>query len=166
MASNPNPGRSVPASLRIDAEPVSAGTVASGSGPGPGGPGGAAGNLAWLEAWARLTAAESEAIEAGDWAHLVDLQQVKQRLRATAVPEVGDGGADGGAVARGNAMDPSVTALVAAVVAQERANLALLERRREGLEAERVSAEKARWNLRRQMGSFAGGRGVTWQQYS
>lgn len=156
----------MPTSLRIDAEPVSTTTAASGPGSDPGGSGGGTGSLAWLEAWARLTAAESEAIEAGDWAHLVDLQLVKQRLRTTAVAGGGEGGEGGAPVVRGNPMDPSVTALVAAVVAQERANLALLERRRAGLEAERVSVEKARWNLRRQMGSFAGGRGVTWQQYS
>ena len=109
-----------------------------------------------LEAWQRLPSAETEAIEAGDWIHLATLQRAKgslgQRLQALS--------------AEGDRRDPGIASRVAALMAHERANLDLIQRRRARAETDQAVVEQSRWNLRRQMGSFGKRRTPTWNQYS
>jgi len=109
-----------------------------------------------LESWARLSAAETEAIEDGNWVHLVTLHQAKAALRKRldACEDV---------AARS---DPGLASQVAEVLERERTNLALVAGRRMAAEAESASVERARWNLRRQMGSFGHRPTTSWQQYS
>ncbi len=109
-----------------------------------------------LESWARLSTAETEAIESGNWVHLVTLHRAKAALRER-LDAVGD---------RLDVSDPELATQVAELLERERANLALVVLRRSSAEAERASVERARWNLRRQMGSFGHRPATSWQQYS
>ncbi|MBL9128047.1 MAG: hypothetical protein JNL97_10390 [Verrucomicrobiales bacterium] len=111
-----------------------------------------------LEAWERLTASETEAIEACDWAHLATLQRAKTALRRRLDAEPRPTPA--------SAIDPSIASRVAALVAHERANLLLVERRRVRAEQDEALVQQSRWNLRRQMHSFGKRRTATWHQYS
>ncbi|MGE3313199.1 MAG: hypothetical protein AB7O66_24805 [Limisphaerales bacterium] len=109
-----------------------------------------------LEAWTRLSSAETEAIEANDWAHLGTLQEAKSALRQRldAVPEE---------ALRSNS---ACATRLAEILERERTNLALLERRRADAARKRDTLERTRWNLRRQMGSFGSRSETSWQQYS
>ncbi len=109
-----------------------------------------------IESWSRLSSAETEAIESGNWPHLGTLHKAKAALRKRL-----DAFADD-AVRSDSRWAPRL----AEVLEQERTNLALLERRRTAAEEERITIERTRWNLRRQMGSFGSRSGTSWQQYS
>ena len=109
-----------------------------------------------LESWARLSAAETEAIESGNWVHLGTLHRAKAALRQR-LDAMDDGW---------EASDPELAVQVAELLERERANLALVVLQRTSAEAERAVVERARWNLRRQMGSFGHRPAMSWQQYS
>lgn len=109
-----------------------------------------------LDSWARLSSAEAEAIEDGNWAHLDTLHRAKEALRQRLEREAG----------APDASDPEWRSQLAEVLERERQNLSLLARRRAAAEQERASVEQARWNLRRQQGSFGHRSATSWQQYS
>jgi hypothetical protein len=109
-----------------------------------------------LESWARLSAAETEAIETANWVHLGTLHRAKAALRQR-LDALDDGK---------HVSDPELATQVAELLERERSNLALVVLRRTAAEAERAVVERARWNLRRQMGSFGHRPATSWQQYS
>lgn len=111
-----------------------------------------------LDSWRRLSSAETEAIDAGDWGHLVTLQDAKRALQGRLTGR--------GEAASAPPLDPALAPDVAELVALERANLALLGRRQAAADLERADAERARRNLRRQQELFGARTSNSWQQYS
>ncbi len=109
-----------------------------------------------LESWERLSLAETEAIEARNWGHLATLQDAKAALRQQL--EHVDFGV--------SSSHPEWASRVVELLEQERANLALVMRCQAAAAEERATMERARWNLRRQMGSFGHRAPTFWQQYS
>lgn len=111
---------------------------------------------ALLESWERLSAAESEAIQSGNWGHLATLQTAIRHLLDRLES----------ALEGGTRLDPHSLAIVHEISARERANLALVDARQREVASERSSLDRARWNLRRQHHSFVTPNSGNWQRYS
>jgi len=111
-----------------------------------------------LEAWRRLSSAETEAMEAGDWVHLARVQDAKATLqdrlsRSEYVPDRNDN-------------DPGLGSLMSEILERERSNLRLLDRRKDEAKVEQAAVECSRRNLRRQQKLFVGRTATSWQCYS
>ena len=109
-----------------------------------------------LQSWERLSSAETEAIQCGNWRHLATVHAAIKHLldRLESVLE------------GGTRLSPDSQSIVQEISARERANLALIDVRQRDILSEQAALERSRWNLRRQQHSFVHPATGNWQRYS
>lgn len=111
---------------------------------------------ALLQSWERLSSAQTEAIQSGNWGHLATVQTAIRHLLDRLES----------ALEGGTRLDPDSLAIVQEISARERANLALVDARQREVANERSALDRSRWNLRRQQHSFVTPNSSNWQRYS
>jgi len=109
-----------------------------------------------LQSWERLSSAETEAIQSGNWRHLATVHAAIKHL-LDRLESVLDGG---------TRLTPDSQSIIQEIAAREHANLALIGVRQHDLLSEQAALERSRWNLRRQQHSFVLPASGNWQRYS
>jgi hypothetical protein len=117
--------------------------------------------LTACEEWRTLSESEAVALRAADWPRVAECQAAKLalQLRIDALADRIQAGPD-------RPIEPRLRRVVDELIALEGRNHAILAGQRAAAEHERGTLDRARHNLRRVHGCYAGARRSAWESYS
>jgi hypothetical protein len=117
--------------------------------------------LTACEEWRALSESEGAALRAADWPRVAECQTAKRALqpRINSLADRIQAGPD-------RPIEPRLRRLVDELIALETRNHEILASQRVAAEREQGALDRARRNLQRVHGSYAGARRPAWESYS